>query len=81
MTSRKTQSELPLDKMNYEQAFAELEAIVATLEAGEDSLDASLALYERGQALAKHCSTLLDRAELTVRQLSGDELADLAANE
>lgn len=81
MTSRKTQSELPLDKMNYEQAFAELEAIVATLEAGEDSLDASLALYERGQALAKHCSALLDRAELTVRQLSGDELADLAANE
>lgn len=81
MTSRKNQSELPLDKMNYEQAFAELEAIVATLEAGEDSLDASLALYERGQALAKHCSTLLDRAELTVRQLSGDELADLAANE
>ena len=81
MTSRKTQSELPLDKMNYEQAFAELEAIVTTLEAGEDSLDASLALYERGQALAKHCSALLDRAELTVRQLSGDELADLAANE
>jgi exodeoxyribonuclease VII small subunit len=81
MTSRRTQSELPLDKMNYEQAFAELEAIVATLEAGEDSLDASLALYERGQALAKHCSALLDRAELTVRQLSGDELADLAANE
>lgn len=81
MTSRRTQSELPLDKMNYEQAFAELEAIVATLEAGEDSLDASLALYERGQALAKHCSALLDRAELTVRQLSGDEMADLAANE
>ena len=77
MTIRKTQSEAPIDKLNYEQAFAELEAIVAALEAGEDSLDLSLALYERGQILAKHCSTLLDQAELTIRQLSGDEIADL----
>lgn len=77
MTTRKTQSEAPIDKLNYEQAFAELEAIVAALEAGEDSLDSSLALYERGQILAKHCSSLLDQAELTIRQLSGDEIADL----
>jgi exodeoxyribonuclease VII small subunit len=81
MTPRKIQTELPIDKLNYEQAFAELENIVTSLETGEFSLDASLALFERGQALAKHCADLLDKAELTVRQLSGDELSDLNANE
>ena len=81
MTARKTQTELPVDKLSYEQAFTELETIVVALETGEHSLDASLALFERGQVLAKHCSDLLDKAELTVRQLSGDELADPTANE
>ena len=32
------------------------------LEAGEKSLDESIALFERGQALAKHCAALLDKA-------------------
>ena len=55
--------------LSYEQAFAELETIVDSLEADQKSLDASLALYERGQALAAHCAALLDQAELRVRRL------------
>ena len=54
----------------FEQAFKELEAILAKLESGELSLDESLALFERGQALAKQCGALLDAAELKVKQLS-----------
>jgi exodeoxyribonuclease VII small subunit len=64
----------PIDKLTYEQAFAELEAVVSALETGEQSLDEALALFERGQGLTKHCAELLDKAELRIRKLSGDTL-------
>jgi exodeoxyribonuclease VII small subunit len=67
----------PVKELFYEQALAELEAIVASLEANKLPLDESMALYERGQALTKHCVALLDKAELRVKQLSGDSLVDL----
>jgi len=53
-----------LSKLTFEQAYAQLEAIVAQLESGELSLDESVALYEKGQALAQLCSEMLDQAEL-----------------
>jgi exodeoxyribonuclease VII small subunit len=62
--------------LSYEEAFAELEAVVAALESEQRPLDESIALYERGQALSKHCAALLEKAELKVRQLSGGELVD-----
>ena len=71
-----TESSTPIEELSYEQAFAELEAIVAELETEERTLDEAIAHYERGQALAKHCADLLDKAELKVQQLSGDEFLD-----
>jgi exodeoxyribonuclease VII small subunit len=65
---------LPIEALNYEQAFTELEAIVAGLESEEHSLNEALTQFERGQALAKHCTTLLDNAELKVKQISGEDL-------
>jgi exodeoxyribonuclease VII small subunit len=62
-------------KLSYEQAFHELETIINGLETNQKSLEESLALYERGQALAQHCAALLDHAELRVRQLSEIELS------
>jgi exodeoxyribonuclease VII small subunit len=62
--------------LTYEQAFSELETIVATLESGERPLDETLALFERGQGLARYCSELLEKAELKVQQLSGDTLTN-----
>jgi exodeoxyribonuclease VII small subunit len=56
--------------LTFEQAFAELEQAVHKLEAGGLTLEESLALFERGQALAAHCNAQLDQAELKVRQLS-----------
>lgn len=53
----------------FEEAFAQLEEIVQQLEEGDLSLQESLALYERGMALTRHCQDLLDRAELRVTQL------------
>jgi exodeoxyribonuclease VII small subunit len=58
-----------IDELNFEAAFDELEQTVRRLEAGELTLEESLALLERGQALAAHCQTQLDTAELKVRQL------------
>ena len=65
-----------VESLSYEQAVAELESIVAALGNEQRSLDESMALYERGQALVKYCAKILDKAELKVKQLSGDALTD-----
>ena len=66
----------PVESLTYEQALAELEALVAALEGEQQTLTEALALFERGQALVKHCATLLDQAELKVQQLTSDGLSD-----
>lgn len=58
-----------IESLSYEQAFAELEEIVYGLETNSKTLEESIAMFERGQALAQHCVNLLDKAELRVRQL------------
>ncbi len=66
-----------IDSLTYEQAFAELEKIVGQLEGDLANLDQALQLFERGQALAKHCAALLEKAELKVQELTdGGELKD-----
>jgi exodeoxyribonuclease VII small subunit len=66
----------PIDALTYEEAFSELETIMAALESGERPLEESMTLFERGQALTKHCAELLDKAELKVQTLVGESLAD-----
>lgn len=68
-----------IDRLSYEEAFAELESIVTALESDERPLEESLALFERGQALVRHCTEMLDRAELKVQQLSGEQLVDFSS--
>ena len=70
-----------VEDLSYEQALSELESIVTSLEANKLPLEESMALFERGQTLAKHCIELLDKAELRVKQLSGDSLVDLPVDE
>jgi exodeoxyribonuclease VII small subunit len=52
----------PEEKPTYEAARAELVEIVQQLEAGGATLEESLALWERGEALAKICQQWLDGA-------------------
>lgn len=66
----------PIQNMTYEQAFNELEAIVAALESNERALAEAMALYQRGQELAKYCAQQLDQAELKIQKIAGDELVD-----
>jgi len=65
---KKTKSQ-PIADLTFEQAFAELEESVRTLERGDLPLEESLALYERGQELSAYCAKLLDEAELKVQQV------------
>lgn len=66
----------PVDELSYEEAFRELETIVTALESDEHPLEEALSLFERGQVLANHCADLLDKAELKVQALTGEDLVD-----
>ncbi len=70
-----------VDELTYEQALGELEELLSILESDEGNLDEILTKFERGQALVQHCATLLEKAELKVRQLSGDEMIDFETAE
>ena len=61
-----------ISELVFEQALSELEVTVAKLEAGELTLEESLALFERGQQLAARCNDLLEKASLRVEQLTSD---------
>ena len=60
--------------LSYEEAMAQLEALVERIEQGEVGLEESLASYRRGEQLLRHLKGLLDRAETTVRELSLGDL-------
>jgi exodeoxyribonuclease VII small subunit len=51
-----------MDALSYEEAREQLVAVVAKLEAGGASLEESLTLWERGEALAKRCEEWLEGA-------------------
>ena len=53
----------------FDRALAELQAVVARLEAGNLPLEESIAYYEQGVLLHEHCSRLLSQAELRVQRL------------
>jgi exodeoxyribonuclease VII small subunit len=71
----------PVEDLTYEEAFAELENIVDVLEGEQNPLEEAMLLFERGQALVKHCGELLEGAELKVRELSSGQLSDFEAGE
>lgn len=64
----------PISEMGYEQARDELIAVVQQLEQGGLNLDASLTLWERGEALAKCCEEHLAGARQRIENtLGGDD--------
>jgi exodeoxyribonuclease VII small subunit len=56
----------PAGELGYEQARDELVEVVRVLEQGGLDLDASLALWERGEALAARCDEHLAGARTRV---------------
>ena len=61
-----------VSKLSFEQAMAELERVVRALEGGDVPLEDSIALYERGDALRRHCEAKLKAAEERVEQITAD---------
>ena len=57
---------------SYEQAREELIEVVRSLEQGGTTLAESLALWERGEELAKICQTALDGARARLDAVIGD---------
>ena len=53
----------------FEDALAQLEALVHKLESGELDLEQALGTFESGVALAKLCASRLEAAELRIRKL------------
>lgn len=54
----------------FEKALAELENIVRQLEGGRVPLEESIAIYERGEILKRHCEALLRRAEARIERIT-----------
>ena len=73
---------VPGQDLSFEDALAQLEALVARLEEGHLSLAESVDSYERGMGLAAYCTDLLDSAELRIRQIdtATEEQEAVAAN-
>ncbi len=61
-----------VNEMSFEQSLKELEEIVSRLERGDVELEKSIAIYERGENLRKHCDDLLKRAEAKVEKITLD---------
>lgn len=69
MTQTNATDSESIDTLSFEQAMAELESIVSKLEAGTVDLEDSIALYQRGDALKKHCQTKLDGARSKIEKI------------
>jgi len=55
--------------MSFEQALKALEDVVRQLEGGEVPLEESIGLYERGEALRRHCQARLDAAQARIEKI------------
>ncbi len=74
-------TERPIEEMSFEEALEALSEIVDQLEKGNVPLERSIALYERGDALRKHCEARLREAELKVEKIVADAEGKAAGTE
>jgi len=59
----------PAPDIDFEAALAELEKLVETMESGEQSLEETLASFQKGIELTRSCQEGLKAAEQKVEQL------------
>jgi exodeoxyribonuclease VII small subunit len=73
--SAKPKAAIPADvaALSFEDAMAALEEIVLRLESGQAKLEESIALYDRGAALRRHCEARLADAEMRVQKIVAGE--------
>jgi exodeoxyribonuclease VII small subunit len=66
--------------VSFEDAMAELEQLVARMEAGELPLEAAVEAYRRGSELVKYCAAQLDKVDSQVKMLEGEMLKPFAVD-
>lgn len=77
MAAKKTDDEIvPITELGYEEARDELIVVVRTLEQGGLDLDASLEMWERGEALSRRCEEHLEGARKRIEAVLGAEDGD-----
>lgn len=69
MVARMAENGPDISAMSFEEALRSLEDVVRRLEGGEVPLDESIALYERGEALRRHCQARLDAAQERIEKI------------
>ncbi len=69
MVARMADDSPDISAMSFEEALKALEDVVRRLEGGEVPLDESIALYERGEALRRHCQARLDAAQERIEKI------------
>jgi exodeoxyribonuclease VII small subunit len=62
-----------IEQLNFEQALHQLETVVRELEDGETGLEVSLARYEQGIAILRHCYGKLHQVEARILELTGKD--------
>ena len=70
MAKNTVEDNAEISVMSFEDALAELEAIVRNLEEGKGNLEDSIGAYERGAALKRHCERKLNEAKSKVEKIS-----------
>ena len=71
----------PIEELSYEEAYEELNQIVRKLESEDLTLEQTISLFERGQALTQYCTDILDKTELRIQQITGDKVVDFNSPE
>ena len=69
------------EDLGFEDAMAELDALVQMVENNRLPLEETLRSYQRGQQLIARCTVLLRDAEQRIQQYDGEHLADFTPAE
>ena len=67
----KPDSDAKFENLSFEDALTQLERIVRSLDTGQSNLETSLADYEKGVKLLRHCHAALQNAERRIEILKG----------
>ncbi|WMW79936.1 exodeoxyribonuclease VII small subunit [Undibacterium cyanobacteriorum] len=78
MSKKSPQSVTPA---SFEEAMAELSALVSQMEAGQLPLEASVSAYQRGSELIQFCAAQLEKVEQQVKILDAGMLKAFNPNE
>jgi exodeoxyribonuclease VII small subunit len=70
-------TDVPNDTLDFEAAFGSLQEAIGQLERGGLTLEAAIATFERGMALAGRCAEILEAAELRVTRVLNSSPVDL----